>query len=206
MALEHIENIWQHLQRLVITQYRESRNLLGLIEKVTACFQDIEDSSYRLASFADIETADGEWLDLIGKFRNIPREPGESDETYRARLMVGFRQSTAGTPQNIIQNVADLSKDRSPQYLDETDCVFFVYTPKGKQLRRKTVAALAPAGVLGLPGASFRTVSGKALATVAEPHKLILTVALDENIIENGYLASEQGAILQTEDGKYIIL
>ncbi|OWV12078.1 DUF2612 domain-containing protein [Fibrobacter sp. UWH1] len=206
MALQHIDNLWKKLQSLVITQYKESTNLLSMIEKVTDCFQDIEDSSYRLANFANIEEADGNWLDIIGKLRNLPRDDGESDKSYRDRLKILFKQSTAGTPQNIIQNAADLSKDRNPQYLDEVDGVFFVYTPKGKQLSRKTVASLAPAGVLGLPGASFRLTSGKALATVEQPHKLILAVAQDKNIIDNGYLSSEQGLPLLTEDGRHIIL
>ena len=88
--MQHITDLWQHIQHLVITQYRDSTNLLSLLRKVFSSFQDLEDSAFRLSNFANIDEAEGEWLDLIGKFRNIPRQPGETDEMYKARLKISF--------------------------------------------------------------------------------------------------------------------
>ena len=205
--MQHIADIWEHLQHLVITQYRESTNLLSLMRKVFSCFQDLEDSSFRLSNFANIDEATGQWLDLIGKFRNIPRELGETDETYKARLKIAFKKNSAGTPNNIIENVRELSGDAHPHYLDEHPAIFFVYTPGGRQLSRRIVQMLAPAGVLALPGAGLRLAGANVfLATVQHPQKRIVTVALEDAVIENNYLTTEEGKIFQTEDGKDIVL
>ena len=98
--MQHITDLWQHIQHLVITQYRDSTNLLSLLRKVFSSFQDLEDSAFRLSNFANIDEAEGEWLDLIGKFRNIPRQPGETDEMYKARLKISFKKiHSRRTPQ-----------------------------------------------------------------------------------------------------------
>ena len=45
--MQHITDLWQHIQHLVITQYRDSTNLLSLLRKVFSSFQDLEDSAFR---------------------------------------------------------------------------------------------------------------------------------------------------------------
>ena len=66
---------------------------------------------------------------------------------------------------------------------------------------------LAPAGVLALPAAGLKlTGSNRFLATVQHPQKKIVTVALEESVIENNYLTTETGQRIMTEDGKYIVL
>ena len=205
--MQHITDLWQHIQHLVITQYRDSTNLLSLLRKVFSSFQDLEDSAFRLSNFANIDEAEGEWLDLIGKFRNIPRQPGETDEMYKARLKISFKKNSAGTPNNIIENARDLSSDPSPHFLDECPAIFFVYTPRGRQLRRRVLQMLAPAGVLALPAAGLKLAgSNRFLATVQHPQKKIVTVALEESVIENNYLSTETGQRIMTEDGKCIVL
>lgn len=48
--------------------------------------------------------------------------------------------------------------------------------------------------------------SNRFLATVQHPQKKIVTVALEESVIENNYLTTETGKRIMTEDGKYIVL
>lgn len=204
MAIQHITNLWQHIAHLVITQYRESSNLLALVSKVVGQFQEIEDAAFKLANFADIEQATGEWLDLIGKLRNIKRNLGENDESYKNRLRIAFKQSSAGTPNNVIANARDISGDPAPQYLDEVDAVFFVYTPEGEQLRRKLVNSLAPAGVLGLPGAGIDV--GEDCLLADANGKIILMVAEDVNIDSGDALMTEDDDYLTTETDDTLVL
>lgn len=204
MAIQHITELWQHLEHLVITQYRESPNLLSLVSKVVNQFQEIEDTVFRFAHFANIDEATGEWLDLIGKLRDIRRNPGENDESYKNRLRISFKRNSAGTPNNVIANARDISGDPSPQYLDEVDAVFFVYTPEGVQLRRKLVNSLAPAGILGLPGAGI-DVGDDCLLADAQG-KVILMVAEDRNIDSGDALMTEIGEYLTTETGDRLVL
>ena len=115
--------------------------------------------------------------------------------------------NTSGTPDNVIYNAAILSGDPHPQYMDEAPATFFVYDgPRpvgegeweqgGHQLSRSQVRKLAPAGVLGLPGAALRDAEDNYI--VDADGKLILLVSDDENIEREVLLADNLGNIVIT--------
>lgn len=170
-------DLWESARGLVIEQFRSSPNLLAVLKSAVGALQDAEDSAERMSDAFDISAATGGWLDLIGKIRNVSRKPGETDAEYRARMEYLFKDDTAGTPDNVISNVSDLSGDPSPSYTDECPATFLVYTPGGRQLLRSQVRRLAPAGVLGLPGAAISAADGTLLATAEG--SLLLAVARD---------------------------
>ena len=172
-------DLWESARGLVIGQYRSSANLLGVLKSAVGSLQGAEDSAERISDAFDLSAAAGAWLDLIGKIRNVGRKPGETDGEYRSRMEYLFKDDTAGTPDNVVSNASDLSGDPSPQYTDESPATFFVYTPGGRQLLRKQVRRLAPAGVLGLPGAALAASDGAFLATA--DGKKILAAARDED-------------------------
>lgn len=147
----------------ILSQYADSGNLRDTIKGTVAILQSIDDSETRCASFADIDTATGGWLDLIGNARNVRRYIGESDSAYRARIVVEGLNKKAGTPDYVIAKAAVLSGDPAPVFFDEEAAlsVAFVYTPNGRQLSRKEVDALVPAGVIGVPGSKIVTATGK---------------------------------------------
>lgn len=176
--MTHVE-LWETVRGLAISQYRDSANLLAVLKAAVGSLQDAEDSAERMSDALDLSAAEGAWLDLIGKIRNVGRKPGETDGEYRSRMEYLFKDDTAGTPDNVILNASDLSGDSSPQYMDECPATFFVYTPGGRQLLRKQVRRLAPAGVLGLPGAALSASDGSLLATA--DGKVLLAVACDED-------------------------
>lgn len=171
--------LFESVKGLVIEQYRESGNLLSVLESAIESLQPSEDSAERTSDAFDINAAEGAWLDIIGKIKNIVRKHGESDVEFRERLLELLKIDAAGTPDNVIYNVSELSGDPAPQYTDECPATFFVYTPGGRQLLRKQVRRLAPAGVLGLPGAALSESNGAFLATA--DGKKILAAARDEN-------------------------
>ncbi len=196
-------NLWETVRELVLEQYRSSPNLLGMIRAaVGEAMQPAEDAACALQGIADIGAASGEWLDVLGKIVGSARQAGEPDGDYRARLLALAKVDNAGTPDNVISNASDLSGDSAPRYLDECPATFFVYTPGGRQLLRKQVQRLAPAGVLGLPGAAIVTAGGLFLATAGG--KRILAAASDDDAgLE--FLDAEDGTGLLTETGDALV-
>ena len=148
--------LWNDIKELVLEQYRESHNFLELLKAVVEqTLQPLEENMFALQNGADINAASGEWLDILGKLIGTQRRVGESDESYRERLIIFAKKNNAATAPNVIENAVDFSRDPNPQYMDEAPATFFIYTPGGMQLKRDFVQGLAPAGVLGLPGAGF---------------------------------------------------
>lgn len=194
-------NLFDNSWELSLEQYRESPKLKGLVNAVIGNGQPFEEAIGRCARWANIGEAEGAWMDLIGEIRNIPRNPGESDDDYRERMLQAFKIDTAGTPDNVIANASDMSGDPKPQYMDESPATFFIYTPQGRQIARKKLQSLAPAGVLALPGAALRTVSGGDFIVTGEG-KRILAVARD---LESMGLVAETGELILTENGERIM-
>lgn len=159
MAVENIENLWDSLKELVITQYSASSNLRTLCSKIVNSFQSIEDCCPRISDFCSIDLAEGFWLDLIGRLKNIERYAGEKDLSYKNRIKYEISLDYAGTPRFVIQRAVDISGDPKPTYLEEfhqnQSCVVFIYTPNGKQINSNFVKNICPAGVLGVPAAAM---------------------------------------------------
>ena len=202
MALVH-KTLWESVRELVLEQYRGSPNLLGLIRAVVEeCAQPIEDSATALQDVLNVDTASGEWLDIIGKMVGVKRNDGESDEDFRKRVIVNSMENDAGTPNNVIDVAKELSGDPAPQYLDEVPATFFVYTPNGKALTLSQVDKLAPAGVLGIPGAAIRLGNGGFLQNAGG--KKFLSVIPNAEWKLEVLLIESSGLHIVTDSGKRI--
>ena len=202
MALVH-KTLWESVRELVLEQYRGSPNLLGLIRAVVEeCAQPIEDSATALQDVLNVDSASGEWLDIIGKMVGVKRNDGESDDDFRKRVIVNSMENDAGTPNNVIDVAKELSGDPAPQYLDEVPATFFVYTPNGKALTLSQVDKLAPAGVLGLPGAAIRLGNGGFLQNAGG--KKFLSVIPNAEWKLEALLIESSGLHIVTDSGKRI--
>jgi hypothetical protein len=209
-ALQHIENHWNStVIPSILEQYKDSEKWQSMLKAVIDQMQIAEDAAAEFMTILDFksEVPTGDRLDFIAGLVNVTRFAGESDELFYTRFLTSLSVRNAGTPDNVIYNAAILSGDNAPQYMDEAPATFFVYDgPRhdgeggweqgGHQLSRAQVRKLAPAGVLGLPGAAIRTCSGKLLANL--DGKLILAVARDENIEREVLLADNLGNIVIT--------
>lgn len=199
----------------ILEQYKESGKWQACLEAVVRKLQAVEDSAFSISKAIDFktETPTGAKLDWVAGLINVKRFSGESDEAFFLRFESMCGANTAGTPNNVIYNAAILSGDPRPQYFDEADCTFFVYTGHrpiigtdeweqgGRQLSRSQVKKLAPAGVLGLPAAAIRLDGGKLLGTYADndnERKLIVVPASDRTISREVLLADNNGAIVVT--------
>ena len=200
----------------IIEQYKESGRWQACLEAVVSKLQAVEDSAFSISKAIDFktETPTGAKLDWVAGLINVKRLSGESDQAFFLRFVSMFGANTAGTPDNVIYNAALLSGDPKPQYMDEADATFFVYTGQrpdgngvlgggGHQLLRRQVKKLAPAGVLGLPGAAIQLADGSLLGD--ENGKLILVVADDSTVGQFSLLIDDNGDYVVDDNGDRIL-
>ena len=213
-------NLWDTVKELVLEQYKGSPKFLAMLQAVIEeSVQPLDGCAVELADALDVYKAEGALLDVIGKLVCTVREYGETDEDFRARIIGLANENRAGTPDKVIENVSSLSNDPSPQYMDEAPATFIVYDgPRpdgdggweqgGRQLTRKQVKKMAPAGVLGLPGAALKLADGSLLGTSNEGQKKILLVAASDDktpIVYEFDLVDENGDYLCDENDNILI-
>lgn len=204
----------------ILEQYRDASNWKAILKSVIDKFTGIEEQIWKLAPILDFkcrvkeERPTGALLDFITGIKNVERNFGESDAAFYERFVAEVSSDNSGTPDNAIYNSAILAGDPKPQYMDEADCTFFVYTGRipdgnggltggGRQLSRSQVKKLAPCGVLGLPGAAIQFADGSYMGDARG--RLILAVADDSTIENPSYLMSEDGDYLTDEEGKLLL-
>lgn len=199
----------------ILEQYKESGRWQACLDAVVRKLQAVEDSAFCISKVIDFktETPTGEKLDWVAGLINVKRLSGESDQAFFLRFVSMCGANTAGTPDNVIYSAALLSGDTAPQYMDEAPATFFVYDgPRpdgnggwyqgGNQLTRAQVKKLAPAGVLGLPGAAIECGDGSLLAD--SDGKIMLMVADDENAERDIVLVNEGGNVMTTSQSKAV--
>lgn len=208
------KDLWATVKDLLLEQYRRDNTanvsgtlpddtvnrFQGLLKTlVDGLLQPLDDAAFDLQGMADIGRANGGVLDALGKIAGLIRAPGESDASFRSRIVEVLGSNDAGTPDRILKIAKTLSGDSFPQLLEEVAATYFVYTPNGMQLSRSQVKSVSPAGVLGLPGAAVKTGDGTLLADANG--KIILMVADDDALADGGVLVTELDEPIMTEDG-----
>lgn len=240
-AISHIEDHYgTTVKPRILEQYRgdtltaEQKQELGCDTRWQACLKAVidrmqvaEDASFELASVLDFttETPTGSRLDWLAGLVNVKRNPGENDSDFFTRFVGSLGNKTAGTPDNVIYNSAILAGDPKPQYMDEADCAFLVYTgPKpnrepvaddevfdfehgdtscsegADQLYARQVRKLAPCGVLGLVGAAINVGGdeGNEELLADEQGRIILMEADDSTVERDLVLADNNGNVIVT--------
>ena len=187
----------------VLPEGADNRLQAVLKLSIDKLLQPLDDASISLQNVLDMDGASGKLLDLIGSIAGVKRKYEESDTSYRDRIKNEVVLNK-GIPDAVIYSSALISGDPHPQYMDEAPATFFVYTgPRpdgeggweqgGHQLSRAQVRKLAPAGVLGLPGAAIQFADGSLMGDANG--KLMLMVADDSNIEREVLLADNLGNI-----------
>ena len=190
--LKHIENHFETtVEPRILEQYRDSVKWKSCLKAVIDQLQIVEDSAVELSRILDFKTTrpTGERLDWLASLVNLSRIPGENDAEFFTRFVNTLGNNTAGTPDNVISTAAMISGAQKPQYMDEVDATFFVYTGDypdsngvwhegGHQLSRAMVKKMSPAGVMGVPGAAIQFADGSYLTDA--DGRLILAVAEDD--------------------------
>ena len=225
------KDIWPVLKELFLEQYKgylrteieaqgctlpegADNRLQGVLKVVIdKMMQPLDDACVELQNLLDIDTATGARLDFIARLANLKRFAGESDSSFKGRIVASFFSDNEGTPDNVIYNAALLSGDTAPQYMEDADCTFFVYDgpvyehrgegddvlvkpAAQRQLLRREVKKLAPCGALGLPGAAIQLYDGTLLCT--DDHEKLLVVAADDATAERETVLVNEGNVLLT--------
>lgn len=225
------KDIWPVLKDLFLEQYKgdlraeieaqgctlpegADNRLQGLLKAVVdKLMQPLDYACVELQELLDIDTATGARLDFIGKLANLKRGAGESDSSFKERVIGAFFSDNEGTPDYAIMMASQLSGDTAPQYMDDADCTFFVYDgpiyehrgegddvlvkpAATRQLLRREVKKLAPCGALGLPGAAIQLYDGTLLCT--DDHEKLLVVAADDATAERETVLVNEGNVLLT--------
>ena len=217
-ALQHIESHWNStVVPSILEQYKDSAKWQAMLKAVIDQMQIAEDAAAEFMTVLDFnsEVPTGDRLDFIAGLVNVTRMAGETDEMFFTRFVTSLCYRRAGTSDFVINSAKFLSQDAHPQYMDEAPATFFVYDgPRpdgeggweqgGSQLTRQQVKKMAPAGVLGLPGAAIRLADGSLLCTT--DRKLILAVAPDTTepfTYEYDFISSD-GDFFETDDGNIL--
>lgn len=208
----YFDNEDETTKNYVLPEGADNRLQAVLKLSIDKLFQPLDDASISLQNALDMDGATGKWLDLIGSIAGVKRKYEESDTSYRDRIKNEVVLNK-GIPDAVIYSSALISGDPHPQYMDEAPATFFVYDgPRpdgeggweqgGHQLSRAQVRKLAPAGVLGLPGAAINAgddlTEGNEEYLVDEDGKLILMEADDSTIERDVLLADNIGNIVVT--------
>lgn len=193
MAISHIEDHYSAtVLPSVLEQYKQADKWGGCLRSVVEGYregvlgglQEVENSAWELSEVFklpdDPSSVSEERMDYLASLTNLARMDGETNEELFQRIIRKVRNRDSGTPNNVIYCARQMSKDDSPVYFDEEDMTFFVYTPKGRQLKRSEVKRLSPGGVLGLPAAAIYGVGGAPIKDWKG--RSILCVARDENV------------------------
>lgn len=99
-------NIPQESFDLLIGQFKESENLLGIMNVVAFMKQQLDDATINLARYRLIDTATGANLDIIGEELGVPRN-NSPDEEFRILLKIrAYRTRLSGTRPEVIDVVS----------------------------------------------------------------------------------------------------
>lgn len=194
--------ITNHIQRaisLLAAQFQETKpddsatNLQKLLSVLVASAQDLEDVNWQLYSQRWLNTAIGVQLDGIGEILGLPRNLGESDESYRERLRFqAFINRSTGTPEEIIFVLSTLTQATNVIYTELYPAAFQLYTngavfPNPPSTLVNVIKQISPAGVnyapiifnFGIPIPSiFGSEPVNTLLGVTPPNNLDILVPL----------------------------
>lgn len=112
MSISPINSYKDFCAEFIPEQYKNSEKLLGLIELALAQCDFIEKALHELLDAIDISKAEGPALDFIGALVGVERVPGQTDSSYRVRILQG--SGSAGLPApEVLRNLLKLGSKTS---------------------------------------------------------------------------------------------
>ena len=200
--MDWIGSYWELVQPYVLEQYKRSPNLLNFLRLLVSEFDDHETWLQELMGVYDLQTASGVQLDIIGAVLGAERA-GRGDEPFRAELMVWVGTQLSGTPEDVIQTVADVTGSSRVEYLPWYPAKYWL-TYNGRGLSAPLLNRISPAGVQGYPGCIWCDITGDAITTV--DGDFILVVGPCEPLRTGPILLEDGTGVIQTETGDPLLL
>lgn len=99
MAVLPITSYSEHCRPYVPEQYKASSKLLGLVDAFLTQCDSLEAAFHEMVPMLDPEQAVGPSLDFIGALVGVARNPGETDASYRPRILEGSISTGLPSPE-----------------------------------------------------------------------------------------------------------
>lgn len=128
MAISSMKPYNEKLAKYIPEQYKQSEKLRGLIAALQKQFDDLDDAFFEMLQALDPETAIGPALDYLGAIVGVARVPGETDDSYRIRIVSrSFLASGLLTPKAVRAFIKFVSGcDRVGLYPDWPAAMYYV--------------------------------------------------------------------------------
>lgn len=142
---------WDVIEPLIIEQYKESPQYLGILKLIADEADRTETARWELSNLLDIDAMVGAQLDLLGKIAHAPRlQDGVllDDVAYRIVLKAAFRARTSGTPEEIIAAARSATNSSQVIYLPEYPAAYWLFTDGPIEPTQAFLESISPAGVL----------------------------------------------------------
>lgn len=201
--LERLGPMFNTFLGLLMEQYKDSPNMLGILEAMAYEFDLLDQAMVELDfELLNIDDSVGVQLDMLGRLANLPRL-GRSDDLYRAAIRIAFRTHNSGTPEQILSAVKDLTGSTDIEYIPFYPAGYWlVYNGLG--LTRELLQQISPAGVLGYPGCFLCDIHGDFITTMdSDP---ILVVGPCEPVGGGAILLEVGGGVLLTETNETLLM
>lgn len=172
-----IPSAWAVLEPLIIEQYKESPQYLGILQLIAAEADRTETARWELANLLDIDAMSGVQLDLLGKIGNAPRlQAGVllNDATYRLALKAAFQARTSGTPEEIIAAVRSATNSATVVYIPEYPAAYWLLWDGPGHLTEEFLTSISPAGVLPILPCFLSYTDGDTVELVSGGELLII--------------------------------
>lgn len=111
MAIETLVPYEETTKKFIPEQYKNSARLLGIINSILAQCDDLEIAFFEILEALSLQDAIGPALDYIGAVVGVERIVGETDESYRTRIIAGKAIRGLPTPEalrNVIKFVTGI--------------------------------------------------------------------------------------------------
>jgi hypothetical protein len=154
---------------LLITQYRDSDNLKGVIRALNEQAEDIEQALFEIrdefwlfpVAGSPIVQAVGKQLDVLGAVFGEPRN-GRSDALYREAIRIASSLQYSGEPEAIISILKTVFGASYAHYTPGWPTIpatYYIVTDV--TISRWSIDVISPAGVLGILAAYLMSGDGR---------------------------------------------
>lgn len=123
------QNIVQDALDLFTEQFKGSTNVLNLANCLVTPYVELNQVQTQLRINLWLHDAVGQQLDGLGEILGLARAPGMGDDQYRDLLIFQtFINTSKGTPNDLLQIVAFLSKATFTRYFQHYNAGFQIFT------------------------------------------------------------------------------
>ena len=144
MELTQITDYQAIAESLLIEQYKDSVNLIGVLNTKSEQANDLEQAIFEVRDSIYLDVATGAQLDIIGHVWNVPRV-GLNDNEYRAAIEFKVALRISGTIPELIQILKSVYGATYVEYFPQYPAKFLIISDA--DINQTELESISPAGV-----------------------------------------------------------